>query len=60
MNERKNYVWDTGDIIYLHDTNFPTARVLHQKTGDCRDTTNPHLIQKVIQNGVERISLIED
>lgn len=60
MKERKNYVWDTGNIIYLYDTNFPTVRILHQKTSDCRDVTNQHLIKKVIKNGVERISLIEN
>ena len=59
MNERKKYVWEQDGILYIHDTLFPMIRVLNIKTNDCRDITNPAIIQKTIQYGEEVVACQE-
>jgi len=60
MKTRKKYVWEQGDTMYIHDTNFDIVRILNGKTKDCRDIENQHMIQKVMENGEELVALVED
>jgi hypothetical protein len=60
MKKRKRYVWEKDGIMYLHDTLYNLVRILNSKTNDCRETDNPHMISKTIQNGEEVVALTED
>jgi len=61
MNERKRYVWEENDTMYIHDTIFCNRlRILNYKTNKFYEIDDQLLIQKTIQNGVEVVSLTEN
>ena len=47
----KRYVYEKGDLLFLHETRFNKVRVLNFKTGTATETENPHMIEKTIKYG---------
>ena len=42
-------VLEENDLLYV--TNGEVVRIIHLKTGDAKETTNPSMIQKVLDKG---------
>lgn len=47
----KRYVYEKGDLLFLHEERFNKVRVLNLKTGTAIETENPKMIEKTIQFG---------
>jgi len=47
----KRYVYEKGDLLFLHEERFNKVRVLNLKTGTAIETENPHMIEKTIKYG---------
>lgn len=53
----KRYVFEEGNLLFIHETQFNKVRVLNLKTGTATETENPHMIEKTIQFGDETPAL---
>jgi len=47
-------ILEQNGMLYI--TNGVIVRLLHLKTGEATETTNPSIIQKVLDNGEEVVS----
>jgi hypothetical protein len=47
-------ILEEKDMLYI--TNGKMVRLLHLKTGDAKETTNPTIIQKVLDRGEQVVS----
>jgi len=49
----KRYIYEKGDLLFIHEERFNTVRVLNFKTGAATETENPRMIEKTIKFGKE-------
>ena len=49
----KRYIYEKGDLLFIHEERFNKVRVLNLKTGTATETENPKMIEKTIQFGEE-------
>jgi hypothetical protein len=57
---RRKFILENGDLLLIHDTQFPKVRVLNLKTNDAIETENPKMIEKVMQQGEEVAALLDN
>ena len=48
------YIWENNNLLYLSDGK--TTRVIPLKTWDAKDTTNPTITKKVLENGTKLVA----
>lgn len=49
----RKIVYKRGDDLYIYGSAVGFVRIINEKTGEAEDTTNPHIIKKVLDKGVE-------
>jgi len=49
--ERK-IIYERGDDLYIYSTAMGFVRIINNETGEAEDTTNPHIIRKVVNKGI--------
>jgi len=50
--ERK-IIYERGEDMYIYSTAMGFVRIINSETGEAEDTTNPHIIRKVVSKGEE-------
>ena len=55
MALRKKIVYKRGDDLFIYASDLGFCRIINEKTGEAEDTTNEHIIRRVIKKGVEAV-----